>query len=568
MIHDLIVIGAGPTALSVAGDAVQSGLEHVLVLAPGESAIPQDAVGRFALAVRYQAPVQNIEVMPAGTALVETAEESFTARLVVRIERPDYAGPEFPVEESIRHRIWARRLGADLDPAGTDVLVVGRGDEAVSAVVELLGYGANVVLSFSGRVTSLSRLARETIAALEYRREVTVLWEARVEEVVDSHGFPMVYWRGRMTPALQFDHVVTVSPAGHDHSHDEPTRPILAVDPLADEEHALGPARIWDTLVGLPDGVGGRRVVTARPPRTREIEQLRLEHYNATITHFDHSHDDLWVIRVRPDRADVTHRAGQYTTLGLGYWEPRVDDADEDLTDDRRQRLIRRSYSISSPILDQVGYLIDPRDHEWMEFYIVRVPPTADRIPALTPRLAAKRAGDRIYLGPKIAGRYTLADVDHPDLDVVFLSTGTGEAPHNAMINELLRRGHRGGMVSVVSVRYLQDLGYEETHRTLERHHPNYHYVTLPTREPDIPKRYVQDFVGSGGLAELLPAGMEPTRTHVYLCGNPAMIGPPEWDDERPVFADDSSAVAVLHSMGFTPDRRRSPGNIHYEEYW
>ncbi len=274
------------------------------------------------------------------------------------------------------------------------------------------------------------------------------------------------------------------------------------------------------------------------------------------------------MIRVRPDRADVTHRAGQYTTLGLGYWEPRVDDADEQLTDDKRQRLIRRSYSISSPIVDSVGYLLDPRDHEWMEFYIVRVPPTAERVPALTPRLAAKRVGDRIYLGPKIAGRYTLRDVDHPDLDVVFLSTGTGEAPHNAMINELLRRGHRGGIVSVVSVRNLKDLGYEQTHRDLERHHPNYHYITLPTREPEIPKRYVQDFVGSGELADLLPAEMDPTRTHVYLCGNPAMIGPPEWEDGVPVFADDSSAVAVLHSMGFVPDRRRSPGNIHYEEYW
>lgn len=569
MIHDLIVIGAGPTGLSVASDATQSGLEHVLILEPGEQAVPQEAVGRFALSVRYKAPVEHIGSMPSGDALVETAEESFNARLVVQIAEPSYAGPEFPVETTVRHRIWVRRISQDQELAGTDVLVVGRGDEAVSAVIELLAAGANVVLSFSGRVTSLSRLARETIASLEHRREVTVLWQATVEEIVDSHGFPMVYWKGRMTPALQFDHVVTISPAAHDHSHEEPTRPLLVVDPLADEEHALGPARVWETIAALPNGFAGRRAVMTRSPRTREIEQLRLENYNATITRFDHSHDDLWVIRVKPDRADVTHRAGQYTTLGLGYWEPRVDDATEDLEEDRRQRLIRRSYSISSPIVDDVGYLIDPREHEWMEFYIVRVPPTGDRIPALTPRLAAKRVGDRMYLGPKIAGRYTLADVDHPDMDVVFLSTGTGEAPHNAMINELLRKGHRGGIVSVVSVRHLEDLGYQSTHRDLERHYPNYHYVTLPTREPDIPKRYVQDFIASGELADLLPSGFDPSRTHVYLCGNPAMIGPPEWgDDGAALFEDDTSAVAVLHSLGFTPDRRRSPGNVHYEEYW
>ncbi len=569
MIHDLIVIGAGPTGLSIASDARQSGVEQILVLEPGENAIPAEAVGRFALSVRYQAIVEKIEALAPDRVLVETAEESFTTRMLVEVAQPDYRPPEFPFEASIAERVHVRRVPAEVDLAGADVLVVGRGDDAVSAVVELLAAGANVVLAFSGRITSLSRLGRETIASLEHRREVTVLWRGEVEEAVDSHGFPMVYWVGRMTPALQFDHIVTIAPAEHSHDHDEhPNPPHVVVDPLADERHALGPARTWETLIAMPGVLQGRRAVTTRPPRTREIEQLRLEHYNATITHFDHSHDDLWVVRVQPDRADVTHRAGQYTTLGLGYWEPRVDDADEEMSDEERQRLIRRSYSISNPVVDSVGYLLDPREHDWMEFYIVRVPPSDGRIPALTPRLAAKRVGDRVYLGPKIAGRYTLDAVDHPDLDVVFLSTGTGEAPHNSMLNELLRKGHRGGIVSVVSVRHLRDLGYLDTHRELEQRYPNYHYVTLPTREPDVPKRYVQDFIGSGELAGLLPSGLDPRRTHVYLCGNPAMIGPPEWEGSTPRFTEPSSAVAVLHGLGFTPDRRKRPGNVHFEEYW
>ena len=569
MIHDLIVIGAGPTGLSIAGDARQSGLEHILVLEPSSRAIPAEAVGRFALSVRYQAEIENIDTLTPDRVLVETREESFTTRMLVEVAPPDYRPPEFTFEQSVADRIHVRRLPVDVDAAGADVLVVGRGDESVSAVVELLAAGANVVLAFSGKVTSLSTLARETIASLEHRREITVLWHGEVEEVVDSHGYPMVYWVGRMTPALQFDHLITIAPAVHSHEHEErPSPPYVVVDPLADERHALGPARMWETLTALPGVLEGRRTVTARRPRTREVEQLRLEHYNATITHFDHSHDDLWVIRVQPDRADVKHRAGQYTTLGLGYWEPRVDDADEGLGEEGRQRLIRRSYSISSPVVDDVGYLLDPGAHEWMEFYIVHVRPSEDRIPALTPRLAAKRVGDRVYLGPKIAGRYTLDAVPHPDLDVVFLSTGTGEAPHNAMLNELLRKGHRGGIVSVVSVRHLRDLGYLDTHRELERRFPNYHYVTLPTREPDVPKQYVQDYIQSGELADLLPSGLDPRRTHVYLCGNPAMIGPPEWDGTTPSFPEPDSAVAVLHRLGFVPDRRKVPGNVHFEEYW
>lgn len=566
MIHDLIVIGAGPTGLSIAGEASQSGLEHILVLEPSERAVPFEAVGRFPVVVRFRAPVEKVEIVGEQMVLVETAEESFTTRLLITVESPEYRAPEFDFEGSVADRIHVRRLDG-VDPAGMDVLVVGRGDDAASAVVELVDAGANVVLAFSGKITSLSQLAREVLTTLEHQRRITVLWHAEIEEVVDSHGFPMVYWLGRMTPALQFDHIVAIAPGEHVHSHEEPHGPVLAVDPMADEEHLLGPARAWESVLsaGL---VEERRPVSARPPRTREIEQLRLEHYNATITHFDHSHEDLWVIRVQPDRADIAHRAGQYTTLGLGYWEPRVDDAAEDLADSQRQRLIRRSYSISSPIVDDVGYLIDPREHEWMEFYIVRVPPSAGRIPALTPRLAAKRVGDRVYLGPKIAGRYTLDAVDDPNTDVVFLATGTGEAPHNAMINELLRKGHRGGIVSVVSVRFLRDLGYLDTQRRLEERFPNYRYITLPTREPDISKRYVQDFITTGELAELLPSRLDPRTTHVYLCGNPAMIGPPEWQDSTPVFEDPTSAVAVLADLGFMPDRRRRPGNVHFEEYW
>ena len=566
MIHDLIVIGAGPTGLSVAAEARQSGLRHTLVLEAGSVATPSEAIGRYGLSVQFQAPVETVEEIRPGEILVETAAESFVTRNVVRILTPVYSDPDTTIEPSISHRVHVRSAeGHEL--GGTDVLVVGRGDEAVSAVVETLAAGGSPIVSFSGNISSLSRVARETITQLEHLREITVLWHSEVEEIVDSHGFPMVYWTDRRTPALQFDQVIFVVPGPHGHDEPDVDQAVIDVDPMLDEGHALGPARVWDTIGSQPERFPGARAVSRRP-RTREIEQLRLDNYNATITDFDHSHDDLWVLRVTPDRADVAHRAGQYTTLGLGYWEPRVDDVEESLAPQKAESLIRRSYSISSPIIDEVGYLVDPNEQDWVEFYIVRVPPTADRVPALTPRLAAKRAGDRIFLGPKITGRYTLAPVDHPDLDVVFLATGTGEAPHNAMTNELLRKGHRGGIVSVVTVRHLRDLGYIDLHRGLEERFTNYRYLTLPTREPDIPKQYIQDVIRSGELAETLPNRLDPDRTHVFLCGNPAMIGLPTWEGDTPLFEDLDSAVALLHGLGFVPDRRKRAGNIHYEEYW
>ena len=50
----------------------------------------------------------------------------------------------------------------------------------------------------------------------------------------------------------------------------------------------------------------------------------------------------------------------------------------------------------------------------------------------------------------------------------MFFATGTGEAPHNAMVVELLRKGHMGPIVSAVTVRNLADLGYIDKNRELE----------------------------------------------------------------------------------------------------
>ena len=322
----------------------------------------------------------------------------------------------------------------------------------------------------------------------------------------------MAFFDDRRTPDLQFDRILFATIGEPDAPHHGGRIHVLGRT-LLHPGHAFTEIaeRYADEFPPLKPKIDTRRVSGAE-----EIRDLRREHYNATITYFEHSNDDLWVLRIKPDASDVGHLPGQYTTLGLGYWEPRVDDADEQLTPERRRKMVRRSYSISNPVFDERQYLVDPSTQDEVEFYIVHVRPEGDRIPGLTPRLADKRTGDRIYLGPKITGRYTLAPVDDPFGDVVFLATGTGEAPHNAMVPELLRRGHAGQILSVVTVRYLQDLGYLDVHRRLEERFSNYRYVVLPTREPDHPKRYIQELITSGEMAGMLPGGLSPDRTHVF----------------------------------------------------
>lgn len=302
----------------------------------------------------------------------------------------------------------------------------------------------------------------------------------------------------------------------------------------------------------------------------QEIQELRQKHYNATVSYIRKPHDELMVMRVVPDFPIPPYKAGQYTTLGLGYWEPRVPGAQpEELKPEDYRKVVRRAYSISSSIWKN-GELIQPEDETYLEFYIVLVKRSNGHAPALTPRLFMLKEGDRLACGPKITGHYTLEGV-RPDDRVLFLATGTGEAPNNKMILELVRTGHRGPIGSAVCVRYRRDLAYLDAHRRLEQYRPGYRYITLTTREPEVQgqKKYIQDILRSGELEEQLGWELDPTCTHVFLCGNPAMIGAPKKDASgNLVFPQPTGAVELLVRRGFKIHHPKDPGNIHYEEYW
>jgi ferredoxin--NADP+ reductase len=307
---------------------------------------------------------------------------------------------------------------------------------------------------------------------------------------------------------------------------------------------------------------------------TDEIAELRQKHYNAAVASLALPNDDLMILRVRPDAGVPPHRPGQYSTLGLGQWEPRVAGCQDEIVrpgDDKK--LIRRAYSISSSIVDDAGNLPDRAGQDWLEFYIVLVRHAEKAPPALTPRLFALKTGDRVFLGEKIAGHYTLEPVKPTD-NVLFLSTGTGEAPHNYMLWQLLRQQHQGKILAACCVRYKRDLGYLAIQEELTRRYPNYKYLSLTTREADTVghKVYIQDLITSGQLEERLGDALDPARTHVYLCGNPKMIGVPNLDKATgaPIFPQPAGVIEILAKRGFQMDQPslKLKGSIHVEEYW
>jgi ferredoxin--NADP+ reductase len=306
-----------------------------------------------------------------------------------------------------------------------------------------------------------------------------------------------------------------------------------------------------------------------------DVAGWRAESYNTTVVRLKKPHSDLMLLRVRPDYPLPAHKPGQYSTLGMGFWEPRHEGCQpETIAEKDLPKVVKRAYSISCSVLDDEGTLLDRTGADWLEFYVVLVRDSAkEKPPALTPRLFMLNEGDRLYLGEKITGHFTLDPVQPGDT-VLFLSTGTGEAPHNYMLWDLLRRKHEGRILAACCVRYRRDLGYLAVQEELMSRYPNYTYLPLTTREADTVghKVYIQDLLTSGQMEERLGHPLDPARAHVFLCGNPAMIGVPTRDATTGqwVYPKPAGVVEALERRGFQVDRPQAKirGNIHFEEYW
>jgi len=254
--------------------------------------------------------------------------------------------------------------------------------------------------------------------------------------------------------------------------------------------------------------------------------------------------DDLIVLRVVPDDWDVPEFSpGQFAVLGLPATSPRCEGADPEDDAPPVGKLIKRAYSIASSSVMR----------EYLEFYIVLVSSGA-----LTPRLFALKPGARLWLGPKIAGLFTLDHV--PDnRHLVLISTGTGLAPYVSMVRSRLACGGPRRIAVIHGARHSSELGYRSELEALDHMCNNFTYLPVISRpdEETLPWRHASGYVQSLWTDESLPEKLDftpdPQTTHVFLCGNPGMIG---------------DMLALLQSQGFQEHSRKEPGQIHVEKYW
>jgi ferredoxin--NADP+ reductase len=570
---DLIVVGGSAQALAVAMQATRGGLTVRILTAEDNVSFPQ-VVGREQLDIGYGETVAHITTTSDGVRVKTDKGEYEACACVVAQHQPHSfdigsiaTGPHVhngSEPETVRNK---------------DVLVVGQDERAIEIASRYIDEGARaVVLAAKGmNPDSLPRPARERVAELEQNRQITVLFRSSPESITTENGSePFVEFGAAPKgfppmPELVFDEVVFVEPFTNNSLNEfgeevaQSDRVVFTHSGVKNSEETTNYREALVKLAPVLPNLNLDEIqkINSRPREYLNVPaQLRDALYNAEITYFEKAHSDLWVIRVRPDTGDIDHKPGQYATLALGYWEERVGEGVEPDIDDHWDDLIRRNYSISNRIFTDEGYLASETENGELEFYIVLVPGQQGH---LTPRLALKNVGDRIFMGQKMAGLYTLEAVTDPNHTVVFLSTGTGEAPHNSMIVELLRRGHKGKIISAVNVRQQADLGYYDKNVQLAGMFDNYTYLPLPTREPGVEKRYILDTINSGELEETLGAPIEPDNTHVYLCGNPLMIGAPDREGNLP---KEPAVVGTLVERGLTIARHRVPGNIHFESFW
>ncbi len=252
----------------------------------------------------------------------------------------------------------------------------------------------------------------------------------------------------------------------------------------------------------------------------------------------------LIVVRVAPDGWQLPgFDAGQFAVLGLPPEAPRCRNSDPEDEAPKPGRLIRRAYSIASSSVAS----------EYLEFYITLV-----RSGGLTPRLFALEPGNRVWLGPKITGNFTL-DQAPSDSNLVLVATGTGLAPYMSMLRTMLPQSGGRRIAVLLGARHSWDLGYQSELVTMDRLSDAFTYLAIisrPAEEPVAwagPSGYVQDLWDGGEVERAWGFNPTPENTSVFLCGNPAMI-----DD----------MVAALGERGFLEHSRKEPGQIFVERYW
>lgn len=263
--------------------------------------------------------------------------------------------------------------------------------------------------------------------------------------------------------------------------------------------------------------------------------------FNATISRRQDITHELCIVRVAPDAGIPDFKPGQYATLGV-----LPPPGSEQAKKKGLAKLVLRPYSVSS----------SPLEKDTLEFYLALVPQGQ-----FTPRIWDLHEGERLYMAPRLKGKFTLEGVP-AERDMVMIATGTGLAPYVSMLKTYRDTGRWRRFVMIHGTRLCRDLAYRRELEALAVKDETFTYIPTCSREPEPTgendwyglRGRVNVAIEQNAFRDLAGIDLSPETCHVFLCGNPSMI-----DD----------LCAELAARGFTPKGREHPdGNVHLEKYW
>ncbi|MEK7395259.1 MAG: ferredoxin--NADP reductase [Fibrobacterota bacterium] len=267
------------------------------------------------------------------------------------------------------------------------------------------------------------------------------------------------------------------------------------------------------------------------------------KNYNATVVaRIDYS-PSLRTYYIQPDEPFERYKAGQYVTLGLESSVVRSGPIEEEMRPPQEGKMVLRAYSIAS-----AGF-----ETEVLQFYVAHVPSGT-----LTPRVWSLEPGDRIQLGRRIVGNFTLENAQSKT--IVMVGTGTGIAPFLAMVREHAAVRPDLRFVLLHGATRRSELGHHSEFRALAHALPNFVYLPAISRPQLDPLwkgqlgRLTVFFQDQGRLlAEKARVQLDPTKSDVYLCGSPGMV---------------KDISAILEPLGYAKWTSSKPQSLHIEEYW
>ncbi len=247
--------------------------------------------------------------------------------------------------------------------------------------------------------------------------------------------------------------------------------------------------------------------------------------------------EKLFSVRVTRDPA-FQFIPGQFARLGLAVGDPQTEIPNE-----------WRAYS-----------MVSHPDQPELEFFSVLVPEGT-----FSPALADLEPGASLWVDKTSFGFLTLERFADGE-ELWLIATGTGLSAYLSMLRDPVTWTRFKRIVLVHGVRHANELAYgPELISLMAQHQPGQLiYLPVTSQEPTDPvsspsvgplraPARITTLLASGELEQRTGLALDPLKSRVMLCGNPAMV---------------SEMRAQLSARGFATGRRGIAGNLAVENYW